>query len=104
MDNTQPTYTLEQVIESMFDFTDYSAEEKESVLAETTSMLTEAALLRGLEQSGESVQNDFNKLLETEPNEDQMMDFIANNIPNFEALIAEEVTIFDQMGSDEKSK
>lgn len=100
----QATYTLEQIIESMFDFTDYSPEEKESVLAETTSMLTEAALLRGLEEAGESVQDDFNNLLETGPNEDQMMEFIQKNIPNFESLIAEEVTIFDQMGSEKKSE
>ena len=98
----QPIYTLQEVIESMYDFSDYSAEEKETVIVETTTMLTEAALLRGLEQSDELVQNAFNDLLETEPNENQIMEFIQKNIPNFEALIAEEVTIFDQMGSEEK--
>lgn len=91
-------YTLEEVIESMFDLSDYSTEEKESVIDETISMITEAALMRGLADAPESVQDDFNDLLETEPNEEQLMEFIKKNIPNFEKLVAEEISIFDAMG------
>lgn len=95
-------YTLEEVIESMFDLSDYSAEEKESVIDETISMITEAALMRGLADASESVQDDFNDLLETEPNEEQLMEFIKKNIPNFEKLVAEEISIFDAMGDSEE--
>ncbi|MCI5051462.1 MAG: hypothetical protein MRY57_04080 [Candidatus Pacebacteria bacterium] len=97
----QPEYTLEQIIESMFDFSDYSEEEKQEVIEETTGMITEAALLRGLDQAGKSVQDAFNDFLETEPNEEQMMEFIQTNIPDFEKLIAEEISLFDKMGDEE---
>jgi hypothetical protein len=104
MDTTeQAQYSLEQIIETMYDFSDYSPEEKEMVVDETVSMITEAALMRGLDQSSESVQDAFNEFIETHPNEVQMIDFIEKNIPNFQALVVEEISIFDTLGTDKEN-
>ena len=98
---TEKNYTLEDVIEKMFDFTDYSDEEKNEVIAETVGMITESALLRGLDAAGEPVQNAFNTLIESEPDAETVESFIKINIPNFQALIEEEVKVFAEMGEEE---
>ena len=98
MNNDTKTYTLENVIESMYDFTDYSAQEKQSVIEETTAMITEAALLQSLDAADEQVQTLFNDLLDSEPDDGQIMDFIQKNIPDFEDYITKELKIFASLG------
>jgi len=101
MNNDKKTYTLEQVIESMYDFTDYSPEEKETVIEETSAMITEAALLQGLEAANENIQTSFNDLLDAEPDDGQIMDFIQKNIPDFEEYIAKELEIFASLDEEQ---
>lgn len=97
------TYTLEEVVAAMYDFSEYSEKEKEIVIEETTSMITEAALLRSLDDAPEEIQNAFSDLLATEPDDIQVMEFIQKNIPEFETYISQEVEIFANMDNENKN-
>lgn len=101
--NETKTYTLEEIVEAMYDFSEYSEREKETVIEETVSMITEAALFRSLDESSEEIQNAFNDFLESEPNDFQMMEFIQKNIPEFETYIAQEVEIFANIDTENKN-
>lgn len=94
----QQDLTLEQVIEQSFDFSDYSPEEKKSVLEETTGMIMETALLRTLDEAGNEAQEKFASFVETDPNEEQMSEYIEQNFPKFGEMIVEEIKIFKEMG------
>lgn len=99
----QAQYTLQEIVEAMYDFSDYSQDEKETVLDETMAMITQAALMRGLDALDQAAQDNFNQFMETNPDEDQMNDYIQKNIPDFQKLVIEEIAVFDSMGNDETS-
>ena len=103
MNNDTTTYTLEQIIESMYDFAEYSDQEKEAVITETTAMITEAALLQSLDAADEHIQTSFNDLLDTEPDDAQIMAFIQKNIPDFEDYITKELKIFASLEQENKT-
>ena len=99
----EQNYTLDQVIENSFDFSDYSEEEKAQVITDTSSMIMEATILRSLDEAGEEMQKKFGTFIETEPNENAMSDFIAENFPKFGETIVDEIKIFKAMGKDESA-
>ncbi len=92
--------TLDQIIEQSFDFSDYSEEEKKSIIAETSGMIMEASLLRALGDASEDVQEKFGTFIESEPDEEAMTAFIAEHFPNFGDIIVDEIKIFKEMGDD----
>ena len=94
MNNNEQQYTIDQVIEASFDFSNYSEEEKQQVISETSSMIMEAALIRSLTDSDEQTQQAFQSLIEGEPNEEQMAEFISNNFPKFQETVVAEIDIF----------
>lgn len=94
MDTNEQNYTIDQIIEASFDFSEYSEEEKQKVIAETSSMIMEAALIRSLTDASEQVQQDFQSLIEGEPNEEQMASFISTNFPKFQETVIAEIDIF----------
>ena len=94
-------YTLEQIIEQSFDFSDYSADEKTELIAETSAMIMEAALLRSLDEAGSEMQDTFNTFIEAEPTEEKMTDFIKNNLPGFGAIVVDEIKVFQEMGKND---
>lgn len=100
MDTEQKNYTLAEVIEGSFDFSDYSAEEKESVIEETTGMIMESTMLRLLDESGEELQEKFGALIETNPTEEQMTTFVTENFPTFNEVLVDEIKIFKSMGEE----
>lgn len=93
--------TLDQVIAESFDFSNYSEEEKQKLIDETSGMIMETSLLRSLDEAGEEMQEKFNTFLETDPNEESMSAFIGENFPNFGKTVIEEINIFKEMGSDD---
>ncbi len=97
-------YTLEQIIEQSFDFSDYSEEEKNEVIAETSGMIMEASLLRSLDEAGKEMQDKFNDFIESEPDEEAMSAFIGENLPNFPEVIVDEIKIFQDMGKEETNE
>ena len=94
-------FTLDQIIEQSFDFTGASDEEKERIIAETSSMIMETALLRALEESDEETQDEFNTFLEGEPDEEAMSQFISEHFPHFSQFVLEEIEEF-QKGDEEE--
>ncbi len=93
--------TLDQIIEQSFDFSDYSDEEKKSVIAETSGMIMEASLLRVLGDASEEVQEKFGTFIETEPDEEAMTAFIGEHFPNFGEIVVDEIKVFKEMGDEE---
>lgn len=93
----QQDYNLEQLIESAFDFSIYSDEEKKDVIAETSGMIMEAGLLRALADAGEEAQESFNSFIESEPDDAAMADYISTSIPGFQSAIIQEIKVFQEM-------
>ena len=102
MNNEEQKLSIQEIISQSYDFSDMSAEEQERVVNETATMISESALLRGLEAAGDNVQKAFGILMESEPTEPQIAEFIAINIPNFETLIVDEIKIFQEMTQENK--
>lgn len=100
MESTEKKYTLTEILEAMYPEADYENEERQSLINETSTMITEAAMLRGLEQAGEEAQNAFAVLMEHEPTEQSMDIFVATYIPNFSELVIEELQTFKKMGEE----
>ncbi len=100
--------TLDQIIEQSFDFSEYSEEEKNKVIAETSGMIMEASLLQALGESDEAIQEKFGKFIESEPDEAAMTEFISEHFPNFGDIVLNEIKVFreigDQAGTEESQK
>lgn len=86
--------TVDQVIETAFDFSSYSEEEKQKLVEETSSMIIEAALLRSLTDASQETQEKFQALIEGESSEDDMTSFIQAHFPDFQKIVLEELEIF----------
>lgn len=94
MDTNQQPTTINTIIESSFDFSTYSEEEKQTMIAETASMITEAALLRALTDVGEESQLAFQTMIENNPSEEDMALFIHEHFPNFQEILVAELQAF----------
>ena len=75
----------------MYDFADYSPEEKEKLVNETSTMIMEVSLLEALNVEGEEIQQKFNDLLLTEPSDDVVTQFIAEKLPSFNTILLKEI-------------
>jgi len=98
--DTEQKFTLQQIIEQSFDFESYSTEEKQSLIDETTGMIIEATVLRLLGESNEQMQIAFSALIETNPDEQTMTDFITTNFPNFNEVLVDEIKVFKSIGEE----
>lgn len=99
--DTQQDLTLDQVIEKSFDFSEYSEEEKKTIIDETSGMIMETALLRSLNDAGTEVQEKFNVLIDGEPNDEAMSEFISENFPNFSDVVIEEIKLLKETAKNE---
>lgn len=97
MTQEKKDYTLQEIIEKTFDFSNYTDAEKEDVIAETAGMVMEAALLKVLEEGGEEVQKSFDAFMETEPNDIQMNEYVQT-IPSFQDHVVTELKVLKKMG------
>jgi len=104
MNNETQQYTLEEIITDFYSDVDMSDAERSLVVGEVIGMITESAILRSLEQSDESVQNAFTTLMEQEPTEETIDNFIQNNIPNFEKIVFEEIMTFKEIGKEAEAE
>lgn len=91
-------YSLEEIIEQSFDFSESSEEEKKEIIADTSGMIMEASLLRSLDEAGQEVQDKFNDMIESEPDEEKMSLFIKENLPKFSDTVVDEIKIFRESG------
>ncbi|MFT7328208.1 MAG: hypothetical protein ACI870_000394 [Crocinitomicaceae bacterium] len=99
----QKNYTLHEAIKEMFDLEDYSPEEKEKMLNETAGMVMEGTILRMLAESDEQTQEKFAKFTETNPQEDEMTQFIEENFPTFSQVMIDELKILKSLGKESKN-
>ena len=97
-------HTIEEIIKSIYDFSDVSEKEQDTMITELSTMVSEGAILRGLESANKETQESFNELLEKDPNKDQVHDFLMEHIPNFEELIIEEIKILTEYNKNEKEE
>ena len=93
-------FTLEQIIETMFDFSEYSEADKQQTISDTAGMVMEAALLKSLGEGGEQVQADFDTFMDTEPDDMQMNEYIQTKIPDFQKYVIEELEALKKAGQD----
>ncbi|MDD3694002.1 MAG: hypothetical protein PHC89_01245 [Candidatus Pacebacteria bacterium] len=98
--NTQTDLNIREALESFYDFSDYSSEDKERLLDESTDMIMEASLIRSLDRAGEATQEKFDALMETDPDADTVAKFIEENIPFFGEVLQEEFTIFQNIDKE----
>ena len=89
--NEQKEFNLNEIISQMYDFADYSPEEKEKLVNETSTMIMEVSLLEALNVEGEEIQQKFNDLLLTEPSDDVVTQFIAEKLPSFNTILLKEI-------------
>ena len=89
-------FTLDQIIEQSFDFSEYSIEEKQKIITEISGMIMETALLKALDEAGEELQRKFNDFIELEPTAEMMGMFISKNISDFHKFVLEEIRIFKE--------
>jgi hypothetical protein len=83
--------TLEQLIESAFDFSIYPEQEKQNMIDETTGLVAEAALLRSVDEASPEVKEIFNSFIQGQPEEDALMVFIQEHFPRYQDHIIEEI-------------
>ena len=100
---TEQEYTLQDIIEASFDFSNYSEEDKNAVIEESAAMIMEATLLRSVGELGDEVGEKFSNFMDTNPTQEAMMQFVSENLPNFNQILAEEIQFFQNIGSQEKT-
>ena len=94
MNENEQQYTIDQIIENSFDFSEYPEEKKKEVITETSGMIMEASLLRALTDADETTQNAFQAMIESDPNEEQMGAFIEQHFPTFQEIVVSEIEAF----------
>ena len=104
MNNTQPDMTLADIIEQSFDFSGVSDEQKEQSIQEASGLIMETAITRALAEGEEPLHIGFNALMETNPDPQQVLDFLRNNVPSFQDLIIEEIQTLLSLSNEENSE
>ena len=96
--NNEEQMTIEEILENIFDFSGYSEEEKKDLLARSADVILETALIRALDDASEEIQEEFNQMMEKNPEPEKITQFIQEKIPNFEAYVGEEIEKFKEEG------
>jgi Na+-transporting NADH:ubiquinone oxidoreductase subunit NqrC len=82
---------LVDIVSEILDTQDYSEQERIEAVEKTTAMLAEAALIRSLDSSNEETQKAFQALIEKNPTDDQLQEFIQEQLPQFNQMLGEEI-------------
>lgn len=75
-----------------FGLEEYPEELQESFLIQFGGILFQALMLRGVEEIPAEAMDDFDELIGTNPEPQEVFAFFEKNIQNFEKIIAEVVT------------
>jgi len=93
--NMEPNNTnkrpLVDIVAEILEIQDYTDEERKEAIDKTTAMLAEAALIRSLEVADATVQEAFAKLIEENPTDDRLQEFIQESLPQFNEKLGEEI-------------
>ena len=82
---------LVDIVAEILETQDYSEQERTEAIEKTTAMITEVALIRSLESSSEKTQKAFEELIETNPSDGQLQEFIEEDLPMFTQILGEEI-------------
>lgn len=63
--------------------------EQEEMLLQLNEVIFQGTMLRLLDRMDEATKKRFTALLDTEPTEEQLMEFLAQNVPDADAAAAE---------------
>lgn len=91
MTDNQQDVTLYDLIEKIFNFSEYSDTEKEEKITETAGLIMEAALLQALNEGKQEVQEKFDAFMATDPDDLAMNTYIQEHIPNFQDYVVQEL-------------
>ncbi len=97
-DEKNTSLSIDEIIEQMFDFSGYSEEEKQKLIDEASDLILESALIRALDEAGETTQQAFDELMEKNPSPEELSNFISQYLPDFDNYLAEELMNFHKAG------
>lgn len=103
MDTTEKK-TLEEIIREQFDLSGLDAEKQKEVIGQTAEMITETALLRTIEESSDESKKAFDVFMDTNPEPEDMFQFLKINMPAFEKILSEEMQLFATMDLDKQEE
>lgn len=75
-----------------FGLEEYPEEMQEAFLIQFGSILFQALMLRGAEELPESAVTEFDELISTSPDPEDVFKFFEEHIPNFEKIVGEVTT------------
>lgn len=64
-------------------------EEQEEILLELNSLVFKGSLLRLIERMDEKTKEDFNALMDTEPKEEVVLEFLESRVPEVDKAVTE---------------
>ncbi|HPG65176.1 MAG TPA: hypothetical protein PLE82_07550 [Saccharofermentans sp.] len=64
-------------------------EEQEEILLELNSLVFKGSLLRLIERMDEKTKEDFNALMDTEPEEEMVLAFLESRVPDADKAVTE---------------
>jgi hypothetical protein len=66
-------------------------EEQDEIIADLNELVFEGVLIRALEQMDTQTRAEFNELLDSDPDEEKLEDFLKENVPTFDESIADTI-------------
>jgi hypothetical protein len=98
-----PTITktaLNDDIIAALDIAHLPEDKRQGVIEMATATIYAAVVSEAVEGLTDNQGEEFERLLDTEPDADKVLSFFSTAIPDFSALVAREVTAFIQGGRD----
>ena len=93
METTEPKTDLELITEAL-DLSELPTEEQEEILIDIQDLVLKGTMVRVLEQMDEPTQEEFSKLMDSAPSEDEIADFIEAHVPNSDEMVQDTIAEF----------
>jgi len=98
---------IEKNIIEILDLDNLPKEEREEILIRIGAVIYQNVLMRAMKTMTEKDQDDFEKILDSEGNPEEIFNFLKNRVKDFEKIIIEEAekfknktsNIMDQIGN-----
>ena len=83
--------TNTQSLLDALDIEGLAPEEQEELLLELNALIFKGSLVRLIERMDDATKDAFNTLMDTDPSEDQVLDFLNQNVPDADKAVEETV-------------
>lgn len=74
-----------------FDLAELEPEEQEEILLDLSDLVFKGTMVRVIEQMDDETRDQFNTLLDSDANEDEVQAFIEKYVPDADALVKETI-------------